>query len=369
MPTATRENPMNNEDWMAHLVRALRVHDISTQEEAIAHFRQVNRIEDVLALLSGTLETEDARLKVRAIELMSHLEDRRAIEPLVYALNDSEKLVRQTAALALARIDFGSSVPHLLNRVDDDAWEVRRAIIHSLGEARNVEYYHHFATAMRDDIKWVRADAAWALGELRDVRAINLLLKALRDVDWQVRRAATNALVGLGEAAVLPLIGVLPFEEYGVQIFALEALGRIGSPSAFPAVLEMIEDDDIQTKRAAVAALGKIGVLEAVPALLPLLAHHDLPLRLSVLRSLGQLGDARAADAVLAILLADEAMLAMEAHKTALLLGDGMLPSLEKLLYSTERTRQQLAHQMLAAIGSPAARDIVNTWRKQDNEG
>jgi HEAT repeat protein len=93
--------------------------------------------------------------------------DQTAIEPLVRALDDDVRYVREGAASALERIGK-PAVKRLIEALADPSPNVRR---------------------------W----AAWALGKIKDQRAAKGLLMALHDKDNGVQFAAEVALTELEE--------------------------------------------------------------------------------------------------------------------------------------------------------------------------
>lgn len=93
-------------------------------------------------------------------------------------------------------------------------------------------------------------------------------------------RAAIDALVPLGEAAVGGLVGVLRSGDTQDQWAILQALARIGSPAsaALPDVLLMLDSATPQIHRAARNALLSIGA-PALPSLITLTGHSSAPMR------------------------------------------------------------------------------------------
>jgi hypothetical protein len=68
------------------------------------------------------------------------------------------------------------------------------------------------------------------------------LIQALGDDDWDVRRAAAEALVKIGTPAVPALIQALGDSDWDVRRAAAEALGAIGDPQAVPALIQTLRD-------------------------------------------------------------------------------------------------------------------------------
>lgn len=93
----------------------------------------------------------------------------------------------------------------------------------------------------------IRRDAADALRRIRDPRAIDALLAALDDEDAIVRLSSSEALGGLGTAAVEPLLGALAIRNARIRCEAAWALGKIGDPRALEPLLALVGDMFTQT--------------------------------------------------------------------------------------------------------------------------
>jgi HEAT repeat protein len=123
--------------------------------------------------------------------------------------------------------------------------------------------------------------AAVALGRLKDASAAEAIIAALRtDESEQVRKAAAEALVAIGEPAVEPLMIHFalrsPPERFKVE--AIDVLKRIGPPAAGPIARWVVETIDFTRPadlRRMVDALGTIGDANTVDALNKARKHYD----------------------------------------------------------------------------------------------
>jgi HEAT repeat protein len=103
------------------------------------------------------------------------------------------------------------------------------------------------------------------------------------------RNAGLSALERQGPYAVPHLIHMLGGQDPELLLFALQSLARVGSASAGPAVLPLLDHADHNVAQAAIEAAGKLRVQEAVPALCGLL-QRDLWLQLAAIAALGEIG-------------------------------------------------------------------------------
>lgn len=141
-----------------------------------------------------------------------------AIQPLIEALADFDKSVREQATFALSRIGKSAIEP--------------------------------LAEAMKEP-KWqTRYRAAEALGKIADEKAVKPLIKGLNDNRDHVRYMAAKGLKQLGDSdAIEPMIILLKDENVYVRMMAVRALGAIGggkAKEALSAALAAEQDEKVR---------------------------------------------------------------------------------------------------------------------------
>jgi beta-lactamase regulating signal transducer with metallopeptidase domain len=120
------------------------------------------------------------------------------ISALVDALGDSDRQVREQAAMGLAITPGSEVVNPLLNALKDPDSQVREKAAIGLAFRRDPRIVEPLLTAIEDRDSQVREKAAIALGSSGDPRAVNALTKAMKDPDSQVREKAVAGLILLG---------------------------------------------------------------------------------------------------------------------------------------------------------------------------
>ncbi|MDY6903767.1 MAG: HEAT repeat domain-containing protein [Thermodesulfobacteriota bacterium] len=271
------------------------------------------------------------------------LAKRSAIPELRKALNDSTPDVRMAAATVLGRIGPGArdALPDLRDMLDDDSYAVREA---SAGAMARIIGPDWVSEADRDmmvlvyinrlgSADWtVRVDAANQLAQMgpAGADAVSALVAALLEeinysYYWQqqynkVRRAAANALGEMrfaARAANPSLIKASRFQDTGVRLEAVRALGKIGPKSIiteiktseenlpfafmnFPdaeitvigALKSALQDPDAAVRGEAANALGVFGVYadKTVPNLVNALSDKDMNDRRKAAQVLGRFG-------------------------------------------------------------------------------
>lgn len=216
-----------------------------------------------------------------------------ALAALVTALADPDRDVRQESALALGERADASTLDAVLERLwaepdffvrETLAWAVARVgavaipgvrqalgadrssgvrtqALHVLSKIADPSTVDDLVPLVDDPDEAVAAKARWALARIGDARAIPLLAAHLGAADAEARNALTDVLAAFGAAAVPTLVAGLVDERPVVRAQAAEALGRIGSQDADPAVTALgsaAEDADAEVAVSALMALGAI---------------------------------------------------------------------------------------------------------------
>ena len=168
-------------------------------------------------LVKALRDNTDPLVRQYAAYLLGNAKNARAIQPLVEALGDFDKSVREQATLALSSIGKAAIEP-LSEALKEPKWETRYR-------------------------------AAEALGRIADDKAIKPLVKALRDNTDHVRYMAAKGLREIGDSdAVEPMIILLRDENRYVRMMAARALGAIGGDrvrDALRAALEKERDEKV----------------------------------------------------------------------------------------------------------------------------
>ncbi len=264
------------------------------------------------AALVGAVRDDDVYVRLTALEALDHLTSQpelpvpqRIALALIEALADKSQAQRQLAAQSLSRLGPKSdeAVAALLRSLkDDEDARVRRTVAAGLttvlrrGHCTEAIVDGLAAAASGDDEASVRAGAATALGfvDKHKETAVKALAAALKDRYGNVRQAAAQALLQLGEdskGALAPLVAALDSDTYPkVAWYAAGALGAIGPPAAeaVPALIKALGDKDGSVRATAAEALGKIGpaASKAAPALLTALRDQAPLVRETAARSL-----------------------------------------------------------------------------------
>jgi HEAT repeat protein len=174
-------------------------------------------------LIKALHEHTDPQVRQYAAYLLGQAKNPRAIQPLIEALADFDKSVREQATLALSTIG--------------------KAAIEQLAEAMK-------------EPKWeTRFRAAEALGKIADEKAVQPLIQGLKDNRDHVRYMAAKGLHELGDSgAAEPLIILLKDENIYVRLMAVHALGALGGKKVKAALKKALESEQDEKVQAAITA-------------------------------------------------------------------------------------------------------------------
>ena len=176
-------------------------------------------------LVKALHEHTDPQVRQYAAYLLGQAKNPRAIQPLIEALADFDKSVREQATLALSNIGKAAIEP-LAEAMKEQKWETRYR-------------------------------AAEALGRIADEKAVQPLIAGLKDSRDHVRYMAAKGLHELGDSeATEPLIILLRDENVYVRLMAVHALGVMGGKKVQSALKEAQESEqDEKVKEAISSAL------------------------------------------------------------------------------------------------------------------
>ena len=248
------------------LIVALKGKHAKAREYAATVLRQIEDPRAVEPLISALQKDRSAEVREAAAAALGAIKDPRPVGPLIAALeNPFEHVeVRVEAAKALGKIGDLRAVEPLIATLKHNDWRLRRAALTVAEMIRDLHVLRPLLVDALQDQQWrvraTAAGAATALGKLDDPAAPNLLLIALHDEQPNVRACAIRSLAELKDPrAVAPLIAALGQDKNSyVRWHAAEALGKLEDPRAIDPLTAALKDRDELVRNTARRALEKI---------------------------------------------------------------------------------------------------------------
>ncbi|HPC33446.1 MAG TPA: HEAT repeat domain-containing protein [Syntrophales bacterium] len=291
--------------------------------EALGKLRAAGAVDALLAVA----ETKDFFLAFPALDALSRIGDARAAERIVPLLEDP--LLCSPAAAALGNIGERDVIPPLaalLNKPGAPVAVIAQAltVIHERYEYRYREGSHIADAARRvigaagaqqlidavqeappEEIRSLAVVLGWLEGPAVEQAMTRLLGNPA------VRGEVVEALARYGKRVAELVVEQLDREDLDTRKAAIIALGRIGDARAVPALTRILTDDDELVVFAA-GALAKIGDRQAFDALIGLLGHPNATVRQAAVGALNSIGHPEMGERM-ATLLADPDPLIREA--------------------------------------------------------
>lgn len=318
--------------------------------------------EDMQAVpaLLGALGDSDDNVRFHAIEALGRIRSREAADRIAAIAESRDFSVAFAALDALRLIGEPSVAPRIIPLLDDDL--LQTAAAEALGRIGGEEVVAPLARLIATpDAPITEAASALALLQARfeegfghgriisDLAASVLtpaaaeqLMRALPGASGEQVEGIATVLGWMRGAAVDGALARLLAVPAARRI-AADALARRGA-SAAPLLLEALDSEDADTRKAAAAALGQAGHVGAVPALISLL-DDEPDVVVVVAAALGAIGDPRAFEPLLARLDHDHAAVRQSAVASLNSLAHPDLPRRVRALleHPSPRVRESAA--------------------------
>ncbi|NKB65672.1 MAG: hypothetical protein GKR89_01305 [Candidatus Latescibacteria bacterium] len=270
-----------------HLAQGLRQDDPPSRANAARALGELASVNGVEALV-GALGDGDKEVRHRIVEAVGAIGPK-AVAALLQLLREGTSAQVSNAALALGAIGDSTAVPQLVGLLGDKAASFSAA--RALGGIGGAAALAGLVEALAGSDRGARAGAVKALRQMGQVEAAPALVRALQDPVTGVRTEAAQALGELGpaaEAAIPALVQVWGDEHKAVREAAIQAVGKIGGLDSLPTLETALADG--QTRRYAVNAMGRLQSPRAVPALVRLLEQDRSNEQVSIMNALVEIG-------------------------------------------------------------------------------
>jgi HEAT repeat protein len=185
----------------------------------------------------------------------------------------------------------------MLELLRDEAPEVRRVAVESLGKIGDPRAVDSILTLKHDPAAIVREASVLAMGRLKPTateEVVTLLTQALEDPVESVRQAAVVAIgeIEPGTRLLQPVVGLLRSSNVEVRRTAVQALLQVDASQSIPALVTAGRDSDAEVRQGIVAAVGEWGGASVSPWLRERLAEDPSPgVRAEAAYRLGLLSD------------------------------------------------------------------------------
>ncbi len=328
------------------------------------------RSDKAVESLIFALKDSNDLVRRNAVEALGNIGSDKAVESLILALKDSDDYVGWNAADALGKIGSDKAVKSLILALKDSDDYVRRKAAEALGKIGSDKAVKSLILALKDSDDYVRWNAADVLGKIGSDKAVKSLILALKDSNYNVRWNAAKALGKIGsDKAFKSLILALKDSNYSVRRKAAEALGKIDSDKAFESFILALKDSNYSVRRKAAEALGNIGSDKAVESLILALKDSDYDVRRKAAEALGTIGSNKAVESlILALKDSDYDVRRKAAEALGNIDSDKAVKFLILALKDSNYSVRRKAAEALGTIGSEkAVESLILALKDSDN--
>lgn len=227
-------------------------------------------------VLVQQLQSDDCEIRRAAITALGRLGDRRATPELIALLgNEEARDVWVAVAGALAKLGDLRAFEALLARLGDADAAVRQAAIGALNSIGHPDMCGRIAALLDDTDPHLRESAVRVAGYFGYPECTDRLLARCLDEDEAVRVAALDHLPYCDDdRAAATLASALTGDTAPARAAAARALGAIATPATQPLLLRALQDEDSWVRYFAVTGLGEQRDRATLPALADL-ARRD----------------------------------------------------------------------------------------------
>lgn len=279
------------------------------------------------SLIHKGLKDDDFFVRRSSVQALGKLKDKRAVGPLIEVFK-KDLTIGEEAALAIGQIGGSEAVKFLKELIESDDYIKRGYGIGGLAQLENKDFSPLFYKFTKDRFYFVRERAVEGLRriERRKVKTINIYTRLLKDKDPQIRGYAVEDVARLGNKGLYKYIneglrdndpfvrkkavlaaGILRDERNVDSLVELlnrdaylkkdiiKSLQKIRSKKVFNLFIKMLEDKDIEVRKASIDALGEFGDRRSTNPLISLF-EKDIKTRKDIVLALGNIKDEKAFD-------------------------------------------------------------------------
>jgi HEAT repeat protein len=213
--------------------------------------------EPEIETLIENLNAQDVNVKADSVKALVEIGEP-AVEPLIQALGAENSDTRENAAVTLGKIKDERAVQPLIEMLTDEEWEIEKAATDALIEIGEpaVEPLIVILRDENEDI-FLQTKVIAVLAGIKDERSVQPMIQALKEKP-ELQADLGYRLGLMGEPAVEPLIEALGDNDPDVRVRAAEALGRIGDERAVEPLTDALDDGDEGVRTFAKMGLEKI---------------------------------------------------------------------------------------------------------------
>ncbi|MCX5634695.1 MAG: HEAT repeat domain-containing protein, partial [Planctomycetota bacterium] len=213
-------------------------------------------------IIEDGLSDEDPQIKVRAIEVVAEIKQKKLMPRVQQLLKDDFVPVRFAAAAAVGDMQYApakSTVEQLQQARDENTRIAAAYAMYKLGASEKLEPIRKAITSKDATI---RANAAVLLGKSGDKEELKLLYWVMADSnsDDKTRFQAAEAIARLGDEKIIKKLWTMIISTYADdRMMGLNAMGALGTPTAKDILITKLDDEVLEVRLTAAEQFGRLG--------------------------------------------------------------------------------------------------------------
>ena len=341
---------------MAYLVNSMAG---PNKDARVAAAKELVKMEQFMDAITG----ESVARRIRIVQALEDWGDAAAVTQAVAFLKDPDRPVRDRIALALARI--GTKTPDNLQGVvngskdgDSNVRKVCISLLQVFGQDDTERAFSLLQRLLPDSEPGIlRAALQMRNASVAD-QIITKVAEAMK-ADGAARAPGGDVLGALTdrrEECVKALLPQVLDQDDGVSSGAIAALGKVGSPTPVPQLIEAMRKRSAQVRRVAIGALALIAHVSCEEALTEAIRNpdDDNEARAQAAVGLGRIGTPTAVATLVKALRDDDLKVQVAAVDGLAGVGDPAVPALAVAVRAPDARTRLRAAQALGGIATPA---------------
>lgn len=242
-------------------------------------------------------EDKDDGIRACAAEALGEIRYPESSGPLLEALDDQDKKVREEALESLICIGDKKIIPILKKKIEDTSARIKTKASSKSSERTKM----YKSSAKKQKTQYVGseegissiADIARCIAIVGGKEESSYLLELMKHKDNTVREAVVQSIYYAGDESVIScLIDIVSNKEENLdlRLLAITSLGNIGTKKAIDCLVSNLSSDKDKIVIGCLNGLRWFKDKESVPNIIPLLKHKDKAVVVNAARTLSDIG-------------------------------------------------------------------------------
>jgi HEAT repeat protein len=154
-----------------------------------------NNQEVIISHLICLLEDPKSNVRQKVVNLLTKIDNPIIIKKIKVILNETDDWkIRRSCIRLLTKKGGENTFNLLLDFVDDKDFYIRNWVLQAIGRLKDLENIEPIVALLDAEDERIRLSAIKTLSKIGDKRALPSLIRQMGETNWEIRKAAENAL-------------------------------------------------------------------------------------------------------------------------------------------------------------------------------